>query len=104
MLLDWYEDGRVDRTYELGCYEQAMQGLPPDLRDYTDAAEVIQRALQGAVRRSPAEAAKRPAVSTSSSSTGTVLVLTGASLALLAAGGLWLHSRTRSGPGEDVGR
>ena len=50
VLNDWYDNGRVDRLYPLHCYEEAINAIPPDIRDYADAEEVISRALQGALR------------------------------------------------------
>ena len=50
ILGDWSDNGRIDRAYELHCYEEAVDALPADLRDYTDAAEVIQRAMTRAAR------------------------------------------------------
>jgi hypothetical protein len=47
---DWYDDGRVDRTYPLHCYDDAIESLPPDVRDYSSAKEDIQRALQARMR------------------------------------------------------
>lgn len=54
---DWYDDGRVDRTYPLHCYDDAIEALPPDVRDYSSAKEDIQRALQARMRNEPAPAA-----------------------------------------------
>lgn len=50
MLDDWFDNGRVDRVYQLGCYEKAIAAMPMDIRDYTDARDVIGRALTSAVR------------------------------------------------------
>ena len=47
---DWYEDGRVDGTYALHCYDDAIETLPRDVRDYSSAKEDIQRALQARKR------------------------------------------------------
>ena len=47
---DWYDDGRVDGTYALHCYDDAIEILPRDVRDYSSAKEDIQRALQAAKR------------------------------------------------------
>jgi hypothetical protein len=47
---DWYEDGRVDGTYALHCYDDAIDSLPRDVRDYSSAKEDIQRALQARLR------------------------------------------------------
>ncbi len=54
VLADWSDNGRIDGIYPLGCYEEAIAALPLDLRDYTNAEEIIGRALTNAVRRSPA--------------------------------------------------
>jgi hypothetical protein len=54
---DWYDDGRVDRTYPLHCYDDAIEALPPDVRDYSSAKEDIQRALQARMRNEPAPSA-----------------------------------------------
>ena len=52
---DWYDDGRVDRTYALHCYDDAIEALPPDVRHYSSAQEDIERASRRAARRrSPA--------------------------------------------------
>jgi cobalamin biosynthesis Mg chelatase CobN len=64
---DWYEDGRVDRTYPLHCYDDAIEALPPDVRDYSSAKEDIQRALQARMRNEPAP----PATTDPSSGGGT---------------------------------
>jgi len=47
---DWYADGRVDGTYELHCYDDAIEALPRDVRDYSSAKEDIERAMQAAMR------------------------------------------------------
>jgi hypothetical protein len=47
---DWYDDGRVDRTYDLHCYDDAIDALPPDVRQYSSAQEDIERALQARMR------------------------------------------------------
>jgi hypothetical protein len=50
VVADWYEDGRIDNRYALYCYDEAIGAIPSDVRDYTDAQEVIARALEGAAR------------------------------------------------------
>jgi hypothetical protein len=50
VLADWFDNGRIDHLYPLHCYEEAIDAIPPDLRDYADAADVISRALQSALR------------------------------------------------------
>ena len=54
---DWYDDGRVDGTYALHCYDDAIEILPRDVRDYSSAKEDIERALQAKLRQEPAPAA-----------------------------------------------
>jgi hypothetical protein len=49
ILADWFDNGRVDRLYPLHCYEEAIDSIPADIRDYADAEDVISRALQAAV-------------------------------------------------------
>lgn len=49
VLGDWFDNGRIDRLYPLHCYEEAIDSIPADIRDYADAEEVISRALQAAV-------------------------------------------------------
>ncbi len=51
---DWYDDGRVDGTYKLHCYDDAIEILPRDVRDYSSAKEDIERALQAKLRGEPA--------------------------------------------------
>ena len=51
---DWYDDGRVDGTYALHCYDDAIEILPRDVRDYSSAKDDIQRALTNARRGEPA--------------------------------------------------
>jgi hypothetical protein len=112
ILADWLEDSSIDRVYALPCYEAAIDAIPQDIEDYTDAADVIARAFQRAAGRrldrslegpaAPTEPAAAPPVETSSSSSLPVpiLVLGGMSAALLAAGGLGYVSRRRREGGE----
>ncbi|HZG34766.1 MAG TPA: hypothetical protein VEY87_02875, partial [Gaiellaceae bacterium] len=55
---DWYDDGRVDRTYPLRCYDDAIKGLPRDVRDYSSAKEDITSARNAARRGEPAPPAR----------------------------------------------
>jgi hypothetical protein len=47
LLTDWY-DGRIDNTYPLHCYTQALTHLPPDVQTYSSAHDDIERALASA--------------------------------------------------------
>lgn len=57
---DWY-DGRIDGTYPLPCYDDAIEQLPRDLRDYSSAPDDIRRALQAAMRGEAAPPNRDPA-------------------------------------------
>ena len=63
VLRDWSDDGHVASRYSPPCYEEAIDALPTDLRDYTNAKDVIGRALTQAVRRTDGDTgAQRAAV------------------------------------------
>jgi len=47
LLNDWY-DGRIDNTYPLHCYSEALTHLPADVATYSSAHDDIFRALQNA--------------------------------------------------------
>jgi hypothetical protein len=48
LLNDWY-DGRIDGTYPVKCYTAAINHLPEDLQDYSQARSDLSRALQNAI-------------------------------------------------------
>jgi hypothetical protein len=55
LVADW-ADGRIDRTYPLSCYREALKTLPTDLEVYSSAPDDIasamrNRIVQGAVTR-----------------------------------------------------
>ena len=99
VLRDWSDNGRIDRVYALPCYEEAIAAMPTDIRDYTNAHDVIDRAMTRVVRgKSMVPAADAEALDTqgaaSIAASGALpvpmplVVLFGLALALLAAGGL----------------
>ncbi len=51
---DWYDNGRVDGSYPLRCYDDAIDALPRDVRDYSSAKDDIERALQARMNGRPA--------------------------------------------------
>jgi hypothetical protein len=59
---DWYDNSRVDRTYPRHCYDDAIEALQPDVRDYSSAEEEIRRALQrlGRIKQQPPAITKPP--------------------------------------------
>ncbi|MGI8885352.1 MAG: hypothetical protein ACR2G9_00320 [Gaiellaceae bacterium] len=131
VLADWFDNGRVDRLYQAHCYEEAIDAIPKDLEDYTNAQEIIGRALQFSLRDKLAPGGKDPTpggdggvinhppddpgdpggpgsdaapeVDTTGISSIPIplLVLGGMSIALLGAGGLGYLSRRRAAARED---
>ena len=126
IVADWFDNGRIDRLYPLHCYEEAIDAIPPDIRDYANAADVIKHALQRALTGhlydckgcpdpSPDGQSRDPgggggdtqAVGPTPNASGPssvpipLLVLGGISLALLAAGGLGYYSRRRQAEADD---
>jgi hypothetical protein len=111
---DWSDNSRIDRVYPLPCYQEGIEAIPADIRDYTNAAEIISRAFQDRTGRrlairereqggSPEGRADPPLVDASSSSLPIpLLVLGGMSLALLGAGTLGYISRRRQSVDEPV--
>ena len=45
-VLDDWRDGRIDNTYPVACYRQALASMPEDVRVYSTAQSDITRALQ----------------------------------------------------------
>jgi hypothetical protein len=50
LLNDWY-DGRIDQTYPVHCYREALKHLPSDVSTYSSAHDDILRALQSAIAK-----------------------------------------------------
>jgi hypothetical protein len=61
VVSDWFADGRIDNTYPLHCYGDALRNLPEDVRAYADASDEISRALQDAIRHDRADLNQREA-------------------------------------------
>jgi hypothetical protein len=57
LLTDWY-DGRIDNTYAIHCYQDALDHLPADVQTYSSAHDDILRALQNAKARLRASGTK----------------------------------------------
>ncbi len=45
LINDWY-DGRIDGTYPIHCYREALDHLPTDVDTYSSARDDIKQALQ----------------------------------------------------------
>jgi len=50
LVNDYWADNRVDRTYPISCYREAMTKLPDDVQAYSDAQDDLRRALLAAIR------------------------------------------------------
>jgi hypothetical protein len=48
---DWFDNGRIDGTYPIPCYTQAIQHIPEDAKVYSSAPDDIRRALLAAIRQ-----------------------------------------------------
>ena len=64
---DWYEDGRVDRTYPLHCYDDAIEALPPTC----GTTRARRRTSSGRSRRACADEPAPPATTDPSPGDGT---------------------------------
>jgi hypothetical protein len=53
-VLDDWNDGRIDGTYQLHCYDDAIELIPRDVRYYSSAEEDINRAMTAAMRNEEA--------------------------------------------------
>ena len=46
LIHDWYVDGRVDKTYPVHCYREALKQIPEDQIIYGTLRQDLNRALQ----------------------------------------------------------
>jgi hypothetical protein len=51
LIRDWYVDGRVDKTYPVHCYREALKDIPEDQIIYGTLRDDLTRALQSVIRR-----------------------------------------------------
>jgi hypothetical protein len=49
VINDWEDNGRIDGTYPINCYRQALNRLPQDVQDYTSLPDDIRAAMQQAL-------------------------------------------------------
>jgi hypothetical protein len=93
LLNDWY-DGRIDHTYAVHCYQDALHHLPADVQTYSSAHDDILRALQSAIAKEkkaghtvqPNSPVAPPAASTTSSTVTTKTTATGTTTIAVAPG------------------
>jgi hypothetical protein len=50
LIHDWYVDGRIDKTYPVRCYREALSDIPEDQIVYGTLREDLTRALQSVIR------------------------------------------------------
>src|SRR6266540_5771716 len=50
LIRDWYNDGRIDGTYEVHCYREALKEVPEDQIVYGTLRDDLTRALQAVIR------------------------------------------------------
>ena len=103
VLSDWFADGRIDRAFPLECYQVAVESLPSDLRDYTNAQQEIERALQSAARSGAPETTGRTTTSSSLPVLVPALAIAGAG-ALAGAGFLYARRARSIRPGGNGSR
>ena len=48
LIHDWYVDGRIDNTYEVHCYREALRDIPEDQIVYGTLRQEITTAVDGA--------------------------------------------------------
>src|SRR5262245_46264030 len=46
LIRDWYVDGRIDNTYPVHCYREALKDIPEDQLVYGTLRDDLNRALQ----------------------------------------------------------
>jgi hypothetical protein len=51
LIKDWYVDGRIDQTYPVHCYREALKDIPEDQIVYGTLREDLTRALQETIRK-----------------------------------------------------
>src|SRR2546423_8573738 len=50
LIHDWYVDGRIDNTYQVHCYREALRDIPEDQLVYGTLRDDLTRALQNVIR------------------------------------------------------
>ncbi|HSC74556.1 MAG TPA: hypothetical protein VLB89_10335 [Gaiellaceae bacterium] len=50
LIHDWYVDGRIDKTYPVHCYREALKDIPEDQIVYGTLRDDLNRALENVIR------------------------------------------------------
>jgi hypothetical protein len=99
VTLDWADNGVVDKTYPLPCYQQAIDNATTDLNNYSSFVEDIRRARARAIagKNPPDQTDTGPHRDTSSSGDDGVpvplIVLGGVAILLVGVGAVGLIRR-----------
>jgi hypothetical protein len=98
--LDWADNGVVDKTYPLACYQQAIDHAPADISMYSSFVDDMERARQRAIvggnggSGGPVTIAPDTAGSSSDGGVPTpLIVLGGVALVLVGVGAVGLFRR-----------
>ena len=86
LIADWRDGGRIDGTYPVSCYRQALARLPEDVRVYSSAQTDITRALQSRLRTRSLQAASSTANKDDNAGVSPLLVVAITAAILVAAG------------------
>jgi hypothetical protein len=70
LIHDWYVDGRIDRTYPVRCYREALRDIPEDQIVYGTLRDDLTRALASVIRNSDGPVTGDTPVPPAASSTG----------------------------------
>jgi hypothetical protein len=70
LIHDWYVDGRIDRTYAVRCYREALRDIPEDQIVYGTLRDDLTRALASVIRNSDGPVTGDTLVPPAASSTG----------------------------------
>src|SRR5947207_13205588 len=51
LIRDWYNDGRIDGTYPVHCYREALKDIPEDQLVYGTLRDDLNRALENVIAK-----------------------------------------------------
>jgi hypothetical protein len=60
LVRDWYVDGRIDKTYPVHCYREALRDVPEDQVVYGTLRDDLNRALQQVLTDHPGAGPNTP--------------------------------------------
>ena len=60
LITDWYNDGRIDKTYPVHCYREALKEVPEDQIVYGTLRDDLNRALNAVITDHPGAGPNTP--------------------------------------------